>query len=95
MVDEWMNEWMMKHKLYWFEENDLEAENAALSLTRLDGENEHERDTESDGQPDGDRNELQGDLEPSQVRCRRGAAGGLLRCEMEQPAAPEARWQLK
>jgi len=49
--------------------NDLEAEDAALSLTRLDGENEHERDTESDGQPDGDRNELQGDLEPSQVRC--------------------------
>jgi hypothetical protein len=29
--------------------DDLEAEDAALSLTRLDGENEHERDTESDG----------------------------------------------
>jgi len=55
-----MDGWMMKHKLYciWFEEKDLEAEDAALSLTRLDGENEHERDTESDGQPDGDRNEL-------------------------------------
>jgi hypothetical protein len=48
---------------------DLETEDAALSPTRLDGENEHERNTKSDSQPDGDRNELQGDLEPSQVRC--------------------------
>jgi hypothetical protein len=64
-----MDEWMMKHKtLFGLEEKYLEAENAALSLPRLDGENEHERDTESDGQPDRDRNELQGDLEPSQVR---------------------------
>lgn len=46
-----------------------EAKYAALSLPRLDGENEDERDTESDGQPDGDRNKLQGDLKPGQVRC--------------------------
>lgn len=35
--------------LFGFEEKYLEAEDAALSLPRLDGENEHERDTESDG----------------------------------------------
>ncbi len=55
--------------LFGLKKKDLEAKDTARSLARLDGENEHERDTESDGQPDGDRNELQGDLEPSLVRC--------------------------
>jgi hypothetical protein len=72
-----------------------EAEDAALALTRLDGENEHERDAESDGEPDRHRNQLQGDLEASQVRCASGAAGGLLRSEMQQAATPETGRQLK
>jgi len=70
-----------------------EAEDAALPPTRLDGENEHERDAEPDGQPDGHGDQLQGHLEPGLVR--RGAARGLLRCEMQQAAAPEAGRQLK
>ena len=72
-----------------------EAEDAALPPTRLDGENEDERDAQSDGQPDGHRNQLQGDLESGQVRCRRGAAGDLLGRKMKQATAPEAGRQLK
>lgn len=66
-----MDVWMMKHIIYLVgRQMDLEAEDATLSLTRLDGENEHERDAKPDGQPDRDRNELQADLEPGQVQCR-------------------------
>jgi hypothetical protein len=72
-----------------------EAKDTALALTRLDGENEHERNAEPDGEPDRHRNQLQGDLEAGQVRCASGAAGGLLRSEMQQATAPETRRQLK
>jgi hypothetical protein len=69
------------------------AKDAALPLTRLDWEYKHKRDTESDGQPNGHRNQLQSDLEASQVRRR--AAGGLLGCKMQQAAITQARRQLK
>ena len=64
MDGSWINGWMddETHTLFWFEKKpNSEAEHATLSLTRLDGENKDERDTESDGQPDRDRDELQGD----------------------------------
>jgi len=43
------------------------AKDTALPLTRLDWENEYKRDTKSDGQPNGHRNQLQGDLESTRV----------------------------